>query len=611
MYLEWAFCGGEVDVGSNPSLSPCFGGYLGLVSSGLSVRGVVEDIGAWEEPEGWKPANRGRDDGNKDTTTTGNENPTTQPETNTTVNPVSCPQPTDNTTENTSILVNELEVLLAKQCREDFETYVRVMGPRVLPGSHMVWGKHIGVISRKLQALKEGRLGLGGEVSPEPLSDPCRKMMIFLSPGSMKSVLCSILFPSWCMGVDPSWRVLGIGHGGEFAADVFGKPLRGVLKSDEYRKIFGFGLGKEMRATDRFETEAGGLYMCAGVGASIAGKRGNLGIMDDVVSEQTAYSKTERDRINKWYGGGFNSRLLPDAIQLIVNTRWHEEDLSGYLMERDEDWVVVSVPAILDEDGAAEIGGVVGESYWPEYWPVEKLKKMRDGDVLSRSEWNALYMQNPMPDDGSVITKEMIRWWDKEEVDELEYVLMSMDTAFSKSETADYSAYSVWGVRSETKANTDTKSPTDPVTPCKNVMVLLTAEKGRWDFRELCKKVEEARKEWKPDGILIEKKASGQSLIQEMRYRGLPVLEYLPDRDKVSRMHACVPLMDRVRFPRKKWAEDVVGGLMKFPRGAHDDVEDTVSMAILWLRDMDSGWYASGDDEDRTKRKIKSYWQQA
>ncbi len=199
-----------------------------------------------------------------------------------------------------------------------------------------------------------------------------------------------------------------------------------------------------------FQLVGGGSHYTTGAESKIAGRRAALLISDDVVSEQDAYSDTRRNKINEWYIGGARSRMLPYGAEVVVNTRWNIDDLSGYLQDidkgSDNPWRIIRFPAILDEDGASYYGLKVGDSFWPELWPVEIFLELQR--IMSPSKFNAMYQQNPIPADGNIIKEEFWQEWDLDKEDEpwCEAVLASLDTAFSEKTTADYSAYTVWGV---------------------------------------------------------------------------------------------------------------------------------------------------------------------
>ena len=192
-------------------------------------------------------------------------------------------------------------------------------------------------------------------------------------------------------------------------------------------------------------------------------------------------------------------------------------------------------------------------------------------------------MQAPTNEEGGIIKDKWWQDWDKPSPPECEYIIQSWDTAFSTRTTADYSAVTTWGI-----FNSGFDMPN---------VVLLGAERGRWDFPTLREKVVSKFDQHDPDTVLIEKKASGQSLIQDLRMTGIPIQDYQPDRDKVARTYAITSLFHngRIYAPfNKAWAKEVMDEARTFPSGAHDDYMDTLTQALLWIR---NGGYVTHKDD--------------
>jgi predicted phage terminase large subunit-like protein len=485
--------------------------------------------------------------------------------------------------------------------RDDFYTFVKLMAPIIIPEFRD--GRHIRLICDKLTKVESGEIP---------------RLMLFLPPGSMKSRLASILFPAWCIGRKPWQQILTASHSITLAEE-FGGRTRDLLREPEYQAIFPeTALRDDSQASGKWKTTRDGMYYGVGAGSNIAGFRGGIGIADDLLSEKTAMSKLERQKLNAWWLPGFMTRMLPGAPVVMINTRWAVDDISGYCLELarmkegfGEKWEVISIPAILDEGAAALLDLPAGESYWPEFWPLEELRSKREdyrnGDGLRF--WSALYLQSPVIEDGNIFKRGHFQYWERKDPPACDYVLMSMDTAFSTKDSADFSAIQVWGIWHYQ----DTTEKGEPFWVPN--MTLLSAQKGRWDFNELVEKAQIYNETYQPDAILIEKKASGQSLIQVLRRFGLSVLEYLPDRDKQSRAFACQPILEagRVWVPKgKEWAEALIEECLQFPVGEHDDQCDAMTQAILWMRDsyhlaVPQDWDYLPEDEDR-KQKVATYW---
>lgn len=519
-------------------------------------------------------------------------------------------------------LENEVLDELIDKARVDFYYFVRLMAPVVLP-EEFTDGRHIRLICKELQEVEE---------SVKDLSGPPKRLQLFLPPGSMKSKLASNLFPAWCLGRNPQWCFLAIGSDFDFSVDNFGRPTKDLISSQQYMAIFpNTLLKKDVNSAARWDTTKRGRFVARGAGQNIAGRRAHIAIVDDALTEQT--TDLERKKINSWYRKGLRTRLLPRGAEIIINTRWFVEDLSGFMLKIDgreggdevtsRPWKVVSIPALLDQEASNYLRKGLDEddprfevdtSFWPEFWPTELLKEKRDG--MEPSEWLALYMQTPTSAEGAIIKRKDFQIWEGDDPPKCRYLVCSMDTAFSTKESADYSAYSVWGIF------TQPMETFEGHTIMQDCMILLSAGRGRWDFAELCRKTQELNVDYTPDFFIIEDRASGQSLITEMRKRGLPIMSYMPEKDKAFRLQATTPYFQaaRVWIPKDKlWAEELVSEVISFsPRStggntaAHDDYTDTVSQAILWMKDnflLDNDGYTNHEDEEpHWQQTHRTYW---
>jgi predicted phage terminase large subunit-like protein len=393
------------------------------------------------------------------------------------------------------------------------------------------------------------------------------------------------------IGKFPKMKIMQVSHNAELAGR-FGSKVRNLIDSNEYKQIFGdVKLREDSKAKGRWETSHGGEYYAAGVGGSITGRGADLLIIDDPHTEQDALSDNAMDRAYEWYSSGPRQRLQPGGSILLVMTRWAEDDLTGRLLKSQSEpkadkWELIEFPAIMPS----------GKPVWPEYWDLEELEKVKAS--ISIRHWNAQYMQNPVADEGAIIKRE---WWQewKGEIPKLKHVIQSYDTAFSAKETADYSAITTWGVFEPT--------------PGINGLILLDAERGRWDFPQLKQKALESYKYWEPESVVVEAKATGQPLIQEMRKMGIPVMDFIPTRgkDKVARANACSPVFEsgNVYYPSgEHFSEEVIEECAAFPHGAHDDYVDSMTQAVLRYRQGNFvGTYMDEPEPMKIEREYKYY----
>ncbi len=481
----------------------------------------------------------------------------------------------------------------------DFLTFVRLVAPSLVSGWKM--GRHIELISNKLKDLEEGKI---------------KRLMVFLPPRSSKSVICSKLFPAWYIGRNPEHEILTVSHSDQLSSD-FGRSVRDVVNTEEFSKIFpGVALRSDVRAAGKWKTTQNGTYYAAGVRSQIAGRGAHIAILDDVMSEEDSYSDAGRRYIKEWYPAGLRTRIMPNGAIVIINTRYHYDDLCGWLLRQQEDmgdyetipWEVIRIPAWLDEEAAELLDMPKGGSYFPE-WKSDDLLRIDENEIKASNGsryWNALYMQDPTPEEGGLIKKKWIQEWEYDEPPTCEFVIQTMDTAFSTRNTADYSVIQTWGIFYMYDQDED------GIENYASNLILLGNVKGRYEYPELRRIAQKLYNEYRPDVCMIEKKASGQSLIQDLRRSGLPILEYLPDRDKVSRVYSATPIMEAGRLwlpSSKKWADDLVEELIRFPNSAHDDQVDALTMAVHYMRDS---WNLAHPDDpywdEPVREKKSTYW---
>ncbi len=477
--------------------------------------------------------------------------------------------------------------------KTDFFTFVKLVAPELV--ADFVMGNHIKVICEKLQGVATG---------------DSKRLMVFLPPRSSKSLICSKLFPAWYVGNNPSHEILSVSHSDQLASD-FGRNVRDIIRSDTYAGVFpDVQIRADVRSAGKWQTNKGGTYVAAGVKTQIAGRGAHVAILDDVMSEEDAFSAAGRRYIKEWYPAGLRTRLMPNGAIVVINTRYHEDDLAGWLLgnAREGEWDVINIPAWLNDESAELLELPVGSSYFPEWKPDELLK--RDEEEIKRNNgsryWESLFMQNPVPAEGGLLKKDWFKKWSLDEPPSCDFILQTYDTAFSVRTTADYSVIQTWGIFDLYEKDSNGNEYNVPN------LILISNVKGRYEYPELRTKAQELYDKHKPDALLIEKKASGQSLIQDMRRAGLPVLEYNPDRDKVSRVNSASPLVEsgRVWLPPKPWAEDLMLEATSFPNAAHDDQVDAMVMAIHYVRDS---WRLGHPDdpeydEDAPRKKKVGYW---
>jgi predicted phage terminase large subunit-like protein len=410
--------------------------------------------------------------------------------------------------------------------------------------------KHHSLLIRKLEAVETGAI---------------KRLMVCMPPRHGKSLTTTEIFPAWYLGRHPDRSIITASYSQEFV-EGFGRKVRNHVADPRTRSVFPeLQLAEDSQSARRFDTTAGGSYFAVGRGGAITGRGGHLILIDDPIKDaEEARSEATRRQLHEWYSQVLYTRRQPETAIVLVSTRWNLDDLAGYLLREHpkEGWDVLNLPAIAEVD---EGWRKPGDPLWPERFPLEELEATRR--QLGTAGWSALYMQRPVPEEGAIFK---IEWWQRyEDLPEFSLVILSADTAFKAGASNDYSVVTVWGV-------------------AKKGFYLLHVWRHRAEFPQLNRQLELMAAQWNPNAVLVEDKASGQSLIQELRQNTrLPIRPVKVDADKVSRAHAVSPLVEagRVFLPKAApWLAAFLDEMSTFPSGVHDDIVDSTTQALNYLR---------------------------
>ena len=401
-----------------------------------------------------------------------------------------------------------------------------------------------------------------------------RRLAVFMPPGSAKSTYASVLFPPWLMQRWMGTSVLAASHTTELA-EKWGRRVRNIVS--EHGLLLGIGVAQDNQAAGRWALTNGGEYYAAGVGTGIAGFRAGLGLIDDPIrSRQDADSELIRDRIWDWYINDFRTRLIPGAPEILIQTRWHEDDLAGRALQHD-DWRVVSLPAEAEYDDP--LGRKQGAFLWGDgdYGYADQLRELK-ANTPART-WSALYQQRPAPEDGDYFKAEWLKPYTKAPPLDTLRVYGGSDYAVT-ADGGDYTVHAVVGIDPEGR------------------MYLLDlwrrqASSDQW-VEAFCDLV----LQWKPMSWAEEqgqiKSGVGPFLERRMRERKAYVVrEQFPTRgDKSVRAQSMRGRMalEGLYVPiNAPWFADFRSELLSFPAGKHDDQVDAIGLVGQLLDRMIAG----------------------
>lgn len=437
----------------------------------------------------------------------------------------------------------EMETLAATAARERLLAYAIGMLPRyeVPP--------HIELLASKLEAVERGEI---------------KRLAVFMPPRHGKSNLTSELFPAWYLGRNPAHQVMFTTYGQDLA-DGFGRKVRNAVAEPRHMRSFPESvLADDSQSARRFNTTAGGVYYAVGAGGAVTGRGADLLLIDDPLkSREEADSKLIRDKLWDWYASTAYTRLMPGGKVVLVQTRWHEDDLAGRVLMGSEEWEVINLPALAEPGDV--LGREIGRALWPSQYPAEALQNIRN--TIGEREFVALYQQRPSPLEGALFRRDWINRAKSPRSGTR--VAMGVDLALSTKTSADYTAIVVMARDEFGK------------------LYILDAVRERVDFPGALRLIRLMADKWDPKQIAIEQVAYQAVVVQELlRNTSLPIRGVTPDRDKVTRAQPLAlryeqGLVFHEELP--SWFEDE---MLSFPQGAHDDGVDAMVYAYQAVMSM-------------------------
>ena len=447
------------------------------------------------------------------------------------------------------------------------------------PGVEFQNNWHIDAIGEHLQAVVEGDI---------------KRLIINVPPRHMKSISVAVVLPAWTWTIQPEKKFLYASYASSLSIRDSVKCRR-LLDSRWYQTHFGdmFNLTSDQNQKQRFENDKTGARIATSVDGALTGEGGDIIVVDDPHNVRESESATVRESVLDWWDQAMQTRLNDPKTGafIIIMQRVHEKDLTGHILANQyNEWDHLCLPARYEVGHPTPTNSTLGftdprtregDLLWEERIDKKTLDNIEKslGSYASAGQ----LQQRPMPKGGGILKAEWWVGWDKPDLPDIEYVLQSWDTAFSTKEKTSYSARTTWGVfRKNGQVNA----------------IVLDMWYDRVTYPELRKIAQESYYDYEPDAVLIEKKASGQSLLQDLRMAGVPVIEYMPDRDKEARAHASSALLEdgRIWYPSdKKWCKDLIDICAAFPATENDDIVDTCTQAWLRLR---KGWFVTHSNDD-------------
>lgn len=472
-----------------------------------------------------------------------------------------------------------VQKLLAERSLIDF---VRLLWPVVEPATPMTEGRVLEAICEHLEAVADGAI---------------RRLIINVPPGSSKSLITNVFFPAWVWGPFgwPSARFLTAAYA-VYLTERDNERCARLVLSDLYQSLWGDKVRLEKTGVTKIATNHTGWKFASSVGGTVTGERGDFVLIDDANNPKEGESKAVRDSTNLWLTEVMPTRLNDPSRSRIVNIqqRTHEEDATGTLIEFWAAYDHLMLPMRYDPNrhcetsiGFSDWRTIRDELLWPERFPESAVRELERMGPFAVS---AQLQQSPTPRGGGIILRDWWREWEPKESPAFEFVMASLDTAVKEGEQNDFYALTVWGIWRDP----DTGNP---------LLLLLNAWQRRARLDEICQDVVRTCRKLRVDRLLIEDKAHGHIAQQEIRRMsagwkfGITMWNPTKYGDKTARLlsiqhifseglvFAPVTTDEYGNLGWRKWADEVITQVANFPRGKHDDLVDSTSMAIRYLRD--------------------------
>jgi predicted phage terminase large subunit-like protein len=481
----------------------------------------------------------------------------------------------------------ELEALEASLIRE-----VGLLSPAdfaaTVEGDRFLEPAHITYLSDCIRDLCDGAL-------LKEDGQPYKRLLVTMPPRHGKSELTSRYTPAWFIARNPRNRVILASYEADFAAEWGGK-VRELIA--EHGKDFGVTLNPTTKAKDKWLTQHGGGMSTAGGKGAITGKGANLFIIDDPFkNDDEANSELIRNKVFGMFQSTAFTRLEPGGVVIVIQTRWHEDDLAGRLLrDQESEWFHVDFPAVAEGDGVDLLGRTRGEPLWEGRYNAEALAEIKE--AVGSYVWNALYQQRPFIEGGGILQPDKFqRFYERDGVyftgggqkmtsKQKIWRFVTVDTAGTSKTYSDYTVACVFDV-----------------TPDKEAL-LVHVDRLKIDSSELFSWLKALYERFEPRFIGIENRTYGTTLLQTALRAGLRVRELKADTDKITRAYGMIPFQEngRLQLPTAApWLADLEHELQAFPYGSHDDQIDALAYAAVVLRDTTTMDRVRGPKPEKTQ----------
>jgi predicted phage terminase large subunit-like protein len=439
--------------------------------------------------------------------------------------------------------------------RADFPSFIQKCFRALNPGSAYLPNWHIDALAYHLELVRHGEI---------------KRLIVNMPPRSLKSIVASVAFPAFALGHDPTLRIIGVSYGSDLAAK-HSNDFRAILGTTWFRQVFPATRISHIKNTEgEVATTANGYRLATSVDGTLTGRGGDIVLIDDPLKPADALSDPRRERVNEWYNSTLLSRL--DNKQhgriVIVMQRLHMDDLTGWLRRSSDEWTLLELPAIAEEEQRVLIGDgeyhvrQVDDLLHAEREPRDILERLQR--QFGSNTFAAQYQQRPVPPGGAMVKRAWARRYEHLPPRCESRVTQSWDTASKEGAQNDWSVCTTWYVHEKR-------------------FYLADVLRGRYDYPRLRARAIEHASAHQPSRILIEDTGVGTALLAELKNAGRSAIAIKPERDKVTRMSIASAKFESglVLLPSSApWLAGLEDELFSFPQGRHDDQVDSISQAL-------------------------------
>lgn len=396
------------------------------------------------------------------------------------------------------------------------------------------------------------------------------RLIINIAPRSLKSICISVAWPAWLLAINPSYKIIAASYSQALSVK-HSIDCRKIMMSDWYQQLFHntkIAIGENSK--NKFVTERHGFRLATSIGGTLTGEGADFLIVDDPMTPMHAFSKAFREKTNRWFEQTLLSRLNDQkhGVIVIIMQRLHVNDLTGFLLKKGYNWHVINLPLIAEKDEKLsyeqyQYTRKKNELLLPKIYDTNTVEELKKN--LGMYTFAAQYQQSPIQLNTGIIKTDWIQYYEKQPA--FEAIFQSWDCAIKAEIDNDYSVCSTWGIYNMS-------------------YYLIDIVRQKLIYPILKQKIIDHHRLFKPNAVIIEDKASGQQIIQELQHQDINIIKYVPQHDKTTRLILISTVFEsnKVMLPKSAtWLEDFVYELTNFPNTEHDDQIDSTTQFLTWF----------------------------